>query len=64
MAQSRVCASVTSSPQDDIMEPTGAFENDPNVTDKKYPGHPTRSYRSKVPLEVIGEVTRWIRLTL
>ena len=45
------------------VEPTGAFEDDPNVTDKKFPGNPTRSYRSKVPLRVIGEVTDWTRLT-
>jgi len=46
-----------------IVEPTGAFENDPNVTDKKFPGNPTRSYRSTAPLKIIGEVTEWIRLT-
>lgn len=46
-----------------IVEPTGCFENDPNVTDKKFPGNPTRSYRSKEPLRIIGEVTDWIRLT-
>ncbi len=46
-----------------IVEPTGDFENDPNVTDKKFPGNPTRSYRSKDPLKIIGEVTEWIRLT-
>ena len=45
------------------VEPTGAFENDPNVTDKKFPGNPTRSYRSKEPLRVISEVTDWKRLT-
>jgi hypothetical protein len=44
------------------VEPTGAFENDPNVTDKKFPGNPTRSYRSSAPLRVVGEVTDWIRL--
>ena len=43
--------------------PTGEFENDPNVTDKKFPGNPTRSYRSRQPLRVIGEVTEWTRLT-
>ena len=42
-----------------IVEPTGEFENDPNVTDKKFPGNPTRSYRSTEPLRVIGEVTDW-----
>ena len=46
-----------------IVEPTGSFENDPNVTDKKIPGNPTRSYRSKAPLKIIGEVTDWVRLT-
>ncbi|MEO3940058.1 NAD(+)--rifampin ADP-ribosyltransferase [Paenarthrobacter nicotinovorans] len=45
------------------VEPTGDFENDPNVTDKKFPGNPTRSYRSSAPLRVIGEVTGWTRLT-
>lgn len=42
-----------------IVEPTGEFENDPNVTDKKFPGNPTRSYRSKQPLKVIGELESW-----
>jgi hypothetical protein len=46
-----------------MVEPTGDFENDPNVTDKKFPGNPTRSYRSKEPLKIIGEVTEWVRLT-
>jgi rifampin ADP-ribosylating transferase len=45
------------------VEPTGAFEDDPNVTDKKFPGNPTRSYRSAAPLRVVGEVTDWTRLT-
>lgn len=45
------------------VEPTGAFENDPNVTDKKFPGNPTRSYRSTAPLKVVGEVSDWTRLT-
>ncbi|WP_256838305.1 MULTISPECIES: NAD(+)--rifampin ADP-ribosyltransferase [Sphingomonadaceae] len=45
------------------VDPTGAFENDPNVTDKKFPGNPTRSYRSRAPLKVIGEITDWTRLT-
>lgn len=45
------------------VEPTGEFENDPNVTDKKFPGNPTRSYRSRDPLRVVGEVTDWPRLT-
>jgi hypothetical protein len=46
-----------------VVEPTGDFENDPNVTDKKFPGNPTRSYRSQKPLKVVGEVTEWVRLT-
>jgi rifampin ADP-ribosylating transferase len=45
------------------VEPTGAFEDDPNVTDKKFPGNPTRSYRSSDPLRIVGEVTDWTRLT-
>ena len=45
------------------VEPTGEFENDPNVTDKKFPGNPTRSYRSRAPLRVLGEVADWTRLT-
>ena len=46
-----------------VVEPTGEFENDPNVTDKKFPGNPTRSYRTAAPLRVVGEVTDWTRLT-
>ncbi len=46
-----------------IVEPTGIFENDPNVTDKKFPGNPTRSYRTEAPLKIVGEVTDWVRLT-
>ena len=46
-----------------IVEPTGAFEDDPNVTDRKFPGNPTRSYRSSAPLRVVGEVTDWTRQT-
>ena len=46
-----------------IVEPTGGFENDPNVTDKKFPGNPTRSYRSQTPLKIVGEVTDWVRQT-
>ena len=45
------------------VEPTGTFENDPNVTDKKFPGNPTRSYRSSAPLKIICEITDWTRLT-
>ena len=43
------------------VEPTGPFEDDPNVTDKKFPGNPTRSYRSRDPLRVVGEVSDWTR---
>ena len=46
-----------------LVEPTGPFENDPNVTDKKFPGNPTRSYRSTLPLRVVAEVLGWKRLT-
>jgi len=46
-----------------IVEPTGEFENDPNVTDKKFPGNPTRSYRSQAPLKIVGEVTDWVKQT-
>ncbi|WP_430899154.1 MULTISPECIES: NAD(+)--rifampin ADP-ribosyltransferase [unclassified Paraflavitalea] len=46
-----------------LVEPTGSFENDPNVTDKKFPGNPTRSYRSTAPLKIIGIATEWTRLT-
>ena len=42
-----------------LVEPTGEFENDPNLTDKRFPGNPTRSYRSKYPLRVIGELMEW-----
>lgn len=43
-----------------LVEPTGPYENDPNVTDKKFPGNPTRSYRSTAPLKIIAEVTDWV----
>lgn len=46
-----------------IVEPTGSFENDPNVTNKKFPGNPTRSYRSMAPLKIVGEVSDWMRQT-
>ena len=46
-----------------VVEPTGAFENDPNVTDKKFPGNPTRSYRSTEPIRVVAEVDDWPRLS-
>ena len=45
------------------VEPTGHYENDPNVTDKKFPGNPTRSYRSTAPLRIRREITDWPRLT-
>jgi rifampin ADP-ribosylating transferase len=42
-----------------IVEPTGSFEDDPNLTDKKFPGNPTKSYRTRSPLRIIGEVMDW-----
>jgi len=42
-----------------IVEPLGSVEDDPNLTDKKFPGNPTKSYRSREPLRVIGEVVDW-----
>jgi rifampin ADP-ribosylating transferase len=42
-----------------VVEPTGPIEDDPNVTDKKFPGNPTRSYRTSYPLRIVGELTRW-----
>jgi Rifampin ADP-ribosyl transferase len=42
-----------------IVAPTGPFEDDPNLTDKKFPGNPTASYRSRDPLRIVGEVERW-----
>lgn len=42
-----------------IVEPTGPIEDDPNLTDKKFPGNPTRSYRTRDPLRVTGESTDW-----
>jgi len=41
------------------VEPTGPIEDDPNLTDKKFPGNPTKSYRSRYPLRVSGEVMEW-----
>lgn len=46
-----------------VVEPTGSFEPDPNVTDKKFPGNLTRSYRSTAPLKIIGEATNWTAQT-
>ena len=42
-----------------IVEPTGPIEDDPNLTNKRFPGNPTRSYRSREPLRVTGEVVEW-----
>ncbi|WP_066913380.1 NAD(+)--rifampin ADP-ribosyltransferase [Millisia brevis] len=56
-------AAVEGTPHVYEVEPTGPFENDPNVTDKKFPGNPTRSYRSAQPLRIVREVTDWTRLT-
>ena len=42
-----------------LVEPTGTIEDDPNLTDKKFPGNPTKSYRSKQPFKVVGEITVW-----
>lgn len=42
-----------------IVEPTGSFEDDPNLTGKKFPGNPTRSYRTQQPLRVVGELSNW-----
>ena len=42
-----------------VVEPTGPIEDDPNLTDRKYPGNPTKSYRSREPLRVTDEVTEW-----
>jgi rifampin ADP-ribosylating transferase len=41
------------------VEPTGPLEDDPNLTDKRFPGNPTRSYRTREPLRVVGEVLDW-----
>ena len=43
-----------------VVEPTGEFEDDPNLTDKKFPGNPTHSFRSRAPLRVVGEVADWV----
>jgi len=42
-----------------VVEPTGPFEDDPNLTNKKFAGNPTRSFRTRHPLRVVGEVTEW-----
>lgn len=46
-----------------VVQPTGEFENDPNLTNKKFPGNPTRSYRTAAPLKIIGEVSDWRKQT-
>jgi rifampin ADP-ribosylating transferase len=43
-----------------IVEPTGQIEDDPNVTDKRFAGNPTQSYRSREPLRVVGELVSWV----
>lgn len=43
-----------------IVEPEGELEDDPNVTDKKFPGNPTRSYRTRQPVKIVGEITDWV----
>lgn len=43
-----------------LVEPTGPIEDDPDLTDKKFPGNPTKSYRSKSPFKIVGEVTNWM----
>ncbi len=43
-----------------VVEPTGAFEDDPNVTDKRFPGNPTQSFRSREPLRIISELQDWV----
>jgi len=43
-----------------VVEPTGEFEDDPNVTDKRLPGNPTQSFRSRDPLRVVGELADWV----
>ncbi|MBB5640074.1 rifampin ADP-ribosylating transferase [Cryobacterium roopkundense] len=42
-----------------IVEPTGPLEDDPNVTDKKFPGNPTRSFRTREPVEIVSELRDW-----
>ena len=42
-----------------VVEPTGPIEDDPNLTDKRFPGNPTRSYRTRDPIRVIREITDW-----
>jgi rifampin ADP-ribosylating transferase len=42
-----------------IVEPEGAYEDDPNLTDKKFPGNPTKSYRTASGLRIVGELSEW-----
>ena len=42
-----------------VVEPTGTFEDDPNLTNKRFPGNPTRSYRTRAPLRIVAELTDW-----
>ncbi|MGN0096774.1 MAG: NAD(+)--rifampin ADP-ribosyltransferase [Corynebacterium sp.] len=46
-----------------VVAPTGPFEDDPNVTDKKFPGNPTLSFRTSSPLKIVEEITDWPRLS-
>jgi len=43
-----------------LVEPTGELEDDPNVTDKRFPGNPTRSFRTREPLRIVGELVDWV----
>ena len=43
-----------------VVVPTGAFEDDPNLTDKRFPGNPTRSYRTRDPVRIVGEIVDWV----
>ncbi len=43
-----------------IVQPAGALEDDPNVTDRKFPGNPTRSYRTRDPVRIVGEIVNWV----
>ncbi len=51
------------SPRVYLVEPTGRFDDDPNLTDKKFPGNPTRSYRTAAALRIVGTTDDWTRLT-
>jgi len=43
-----------------VVAPTGAVEDDPNVTDKRLPGNPTLSFRTREPVRIVGEITDWV----